>query len=120
MLHQVALCAKCDLLLITSTSSDLGSGLRVRPGQSPGPGLCDMTSALLLSPLFGGLSHVTPLWEYQVGTIFLDVSVARLLKRLHRCTPFTPTISLLEVYLQDIVKDGSKVLVIWIALLIFS
>ena len=60
---RLLLCATCDLLMITSTSSDLGSGLRVGPGQSPELGLCDMISALLLSLLLCGLSHVTPLWE---------------------------------------------------------
>lgn len=53
-------------------------------------------------------------------TGFPGVGVAGLLTGLHRCTLFAPTISLLQVYLQDIVKDGSEVLAIWIALPIFS
>lgn len=51
------------------------------------------------------------------GTIFPSVSMAGLLKELHRCTPFAPTASLLEVYLQEVVKDVDKDLIIWIVTL---
>lgn len=110
----------CQVWFITSTSSDCGGGLRVGPGQSPGPGLCDMTLTWLLSSPLCGLSQGTPLWGDRTVTGFPGVGVAGLLTGLHRCTLFAPTISLLQVYLQDIVKDGSEVLAIWIALPIFS
>ena len=94
----------------------LWHGLRVGPRQSPGPGLCDMMSALL-SSLLCGLSHVTPLGVDYTGTTPLGVRMAELLKGPHRCTLFTPSVPLLEVYLQAIVKDGDKDLVIRIAIL---
>ena len=92
--------------------------LRVSPRQHPGPGLCDVMSALLFSSLLCGLSHVTPLWGDYTGTTFLDVGMAGLLKGPHRCTLITSTIPLLEVYLQDVVKDGDKDLIIRIAVLV--
>lgn len=77
----------------------------------------DMISALLLSSLLCGFSYMTLHWGEYTGTTFPGVIMAGLLKGLHRRTHFAPTASLLEVYLQEVVKDVGKDLVMWIATL---
>ena len=118
MRPQVALVCKVWLTCDHFRIFQLWHGLRVGPREISGPGLCDVMSALLLSSLFCGLSHTTPLWGDYPGTTPLGISMAGLFKGPHRCTLFTPTIPVLEVYRQDVVKDGDKDLVIRIAVLV--